>query len=236
MKIDVIISADDIKEEKIKGKSVVVIDVLRATSVIVTAISNGCREVIPVVDVDAAREIASKNKSIYLLGGERRALKIDGFDFSNSPLEYKANLVNGKKLVMTTTNGTRAIKGSVAAKNIIIGAMINAKAVSHRLIELDNDVVIVNAGTYGQFSIDDFICTGYIISLLKEKSNLELKLMDIATTALYIYEQNKDITSFIKYANHYNVIKNLGLFEDLKYCCSKDIVDVVPEYSEGIIK
>ncbi|WP_026881787.1 2-phosphosulfolactate phosphatase family protein [Clostridium akagii] len=234
MKIDIIISADDIKEDKIQGKSVVVIDVLRATSVIVTAISNGCKKVIPVVDVDAAREIASKDRNMYLLGGERKALKIEGFDFSNSPLEYKASIVNGKTVVMTTTNGTRAIKGSTAAKNIIIGAMINAKAVSARLKELNNDVVIVNAGTYGQFSIDDFICAGYIISLLNEKSSLEFT--DIATTALYVYEQNKDITSFIKYASHYNVIKDLGLYEDLKYCCSKDIIDVVPEYIEGIIK
>ena len=234
MKIDIIISADDIKEDKIKGKSVVVIDVLRATSVIVTAISNGCKKVIPVVDVDAAREIASKDRNMYLLGGERKALKIEGFDFSNSPLEYKASIVNGKTVVMTTTNGTRAIKGSTAAKNIIIGAMINAKAVSDRLKELNNDVVIVNAGTYGQFSIDDFICAGYIISLLNEKSSLEFT--DIATTALYVYEQNKDITSFIKYASHYNVIKDLGLYEDLKYCCSKNITDVVPEYIEGIIK
>ena len=236
MKIDVIISADDIKEAKIQGKSVVVIDVLRATSVIVTAISNGSREVIPVVDVDAAREIAKKDKNMYLLGGERRALKIDGFDFSNSPLEYKASIVKGKTVVMTTTNGTKAIKGSTAAKNIIIGAMINAKAVSQRIQELGNDVVIVNAGTYGQFSIDDFICTGYIISKLKENKKSNLELTDIATTALYVYEQNKDITSFIKYANHYNVIKDLGLYEDLKYCCSKDIVDIVPEYRNGIIK
>lgn len=236
MKIDVIISADDIKESKIQGRSVVVIDVLRATSVIVTAISNGCKEVIPVVDVDAAREMASKDRNMYLLGGERRALKIDGFDFSNSPLEYKASIVKGKTVVMTTTNGTKAIKGSTTAKNIIIGAMINAKAVSQRIQELGNDVVIVNAGTYGQFSIDDFICTGYIISKLKENKKSNLKLTDIATTALYVYEQNIDITSFIKYASHYNVIKDLGLFEDLKYCCSKDIVDVVPEYRDGIIK
>lgn len=236
MKIDVIISADDIKEAKLQGKSVVVIDVLRATSVIVTAISNGCRAVIPTVDVESAIGIAKKDRNMYLLGGERRALKIDGFDFSNSPLEYKASIVKGKTVVMTTTNGTRAIKGSTTAKNIIIGAMINAKAVSHRLQEIGNDVVIVNAGTYGQFSIDDFICTGYIISKLKGNGKVSLELTDIATTALYIYEQNKDITSFIKYANHYNVIKELGLYEDLKYCCSKDIVDVVPEYRDGIIK
>lgn len=233
MKIDVIISADDIKEEKIEGKSVVVIDILRATSVIVTAINNGCRKVIPVVNVEEAKDIAYKDRDLYLLGGERKALKIDGFDFSNSPLEYKADIVKDKIVVMTTTNGTRAIKRSAKAKNIIIGAMLNAKAVAKRLLEINNDVVIVNSGTYGQFSIDDFICTGYILSLLTESTNVELT--DISTTALYIYKQNNDITSFIKYAKHYNVIKELGLFEDLKYCTTKDITNVVPEYRDGEI-
>ncbi|MDD3223343.1 MAG: 2-phosphosulfolactate phosphatase family protein [Clostridium sp.] len=234
MNIDVMISADDIKQEKLKGKSAVVIDILRATSVIVTAMNNGCKAVIPVVAVEDAKKTAALFKGDYLLGGERNAVKIDGFDFSNSPLEYKPNLVNGKTLIMTTTNGTKAIKGSSSAKNIIIAAMINAKAAAKRLFELQNDIVIVNAGTNGNFSIDDFICAGYIINLLKQMGNVNLT--DIATTALYVYDQNKDVKSFIKYANHYNVIKELGLFEDLKYCCSKDIVDIVPECIDGVIK
>lgn len=234
MNIDIMISADDIKEKKLKGKSAVVIDILRATSVIVTAISNGCESVIPVVKVEDAREIAASFKGGYVLGGERNAVKIEGFDFSNSPLEYKPSLVKDKTLIMTTTNGTKAINGSSSAKNIIIAAMINAKAAAKRLSELGNDIVIVNSGTNGNFSIDDFICAGYIISLLKQMGDVDLT--DIATTALYVYDQNKDVKSFIKYARHYNVIKRLGLFEDLKYCCSKDIVDIVPECIDGVIK
>jgi 2-phosphosulfolactate phosphatase len=98
--------------------------------------------------VEEALKIANKDRSSCVLGGERNAVKIGGFDFSNSPLEYKDKLIKGKKLVMTTTNGTRAIKRSVLAKNILIGAMINASAVSKKVIELNNDVVIVNSGTY----------------------------------------------------------------------------------------
>ena len=233
MNVDIIISADDIKEKKILNKSVVVIDILRATSVIVTAINNGCKEVIPVLTVDEAVKIAGKDRNMYMLGGERDALKIQGFDFSNSPLEYNSNKVRGKTLVMTTTNGTRAIKASSKAKNIIIAAMINAKAVVQKLIDYNNDVVIVNSGTNGEFSIDDFICSGYIISTLKKE--MEVNLSDIATTSLYIYENNKDIKSFIKYANHYKKIKELGLHEDLEYCCQKDIIDSVPECKDGII-
>lgn len=234
MKLDIIISADDIKQEKVQGKTIIVIDMLRATSVITTALSNRCTEVIPVLTIEEALDIARKDKERYVLGGERKGLKIDGFDFSNSPLEYKEEFIKDKSLVMTTSNGTRAIKGSEGAKNILLGAMINAKAVSRKIMELNNDVVIVNAGTYGQFSIDDFLCSGYIIDCLKGKTELELS--DIATTAQYIYKNNEDIFSFIKYASHYKRIMELGLEDDLNYCCQKDIIDIVPEYKDGIIK
>lgn len=233
MKVDIIISADDIKEKKILNKSVVVIDMLRATSVIVTAINNGCEGVIPVLTVEEAVKIAEKHREKYILGGERNALKIQGFDFSNSPLEYNQDKVKGKTLIMTTSNGTRAIKASVKAKNIIIAAMINAEAVVQKLTHYNKDVVIINAGTNGEFSIDDFICSGYIISILKKEN--EIRLSDIATTSLYIYEKNRDIKSFIKYANHYKKIKELGLLKDLEYCCQKNIIDKVPEYSDRMI-
>jgi 2-phosphosulfolactate phosphatase len=233
MKVDLIISADDIKKEKVEGRAVVVIDMLRATSVIVTALNNGCRRVIPVLTVEEALDIASKNKDEYLLGGERKAIKIEGFNFSNSPLEYTLESVKGKSLIMTTTNGTRAIKGSEGAKHIFIGALINASAVAKKLLELGENVTIVNAGTYGQFSMDDFICSGYIIDRIMEKR--ECELTDIAKTAHYIYKMNPDVMDFISDAAHYKRIMELNLKDDLDYCCTKDIISKVPEYINGII-
>lgn len=232
MKIDLIISADDIKKEKVIDKSVVVIDMLRATSVIVTAMNNGCNEVIPVITIEEALSIAN-NEEKCILGGERKALKIEGFHCSNSPLEYTSQVVLEKTLVMTTSNGTRAIKGSEGARNIIIGALINAKAVAKKLIKLNNDIVIVNAGTYGEFSIDDFICSGYIIDCVLKEQKVELT--DIAKTAHYIYTQEPDL-KFIESASHFKRIEELNLYEDLKYCCKKDIIDIVPEYKEGRIR
>ena len=233
MKIDIIVSADDIKKEKIENKTVVVIDMLRATSVIITALNNGCKGVIPVLTVDEAADIVRNSKEEFMLGGERNALKIEGFHYSNSPLEYTRDTIEGKTLVMTTTNGTKAIKGCTGASSILIGAMLNAKAVAKKILELNKDVVIVNAGTYGEFSIDDFLCSGYIIHcVLKE---LEVDLSDIAITSHYIYKNNEDIHSFIKYASHYKRITKLGLEADLEYCCRKDIIDSVPEYKNGII-
>jgi len=233
MKIDIIVSADDIKKEKIKNKTVVVIDMLRATSVIVTAINNGCKGVIPVLTVDEAANIVKNSKEEFMLGGERNALKIEGFNYSNSPIEYTRETIDGKTLVMTTTNGTKAIKGCNGAGSILIGAMINAKAIAKTIVKLNKDVVMVNAGTYGEFSIDDFLCSGYIIDCVLKI--VETELTDIAFTSHYIYKNNEDIYSFIKHASHYKTITSLGLLEDLEYCCTKDIIEIVPEYKDGII-
>ncbi|MDT8716738.1 2-phosphosulfolactate phosphatase family protein [Clostridium sp. 19966] len=231
MNADIIISADDIKESKIRDKVVIVIDMLRATSVITTAFMNGCKNVIPVLTVERALEIA-KDKKGCILGGERKAVKIEGFDCSNSPLEYTSDIIKNKELIMTTTNGTRAINECKAAHKILIGCLLNAKACSEAASKYDRDVVIVNAGTYGQFSMDDFICSGYIIECMTKQE--KIKLTDIAFTAKHIYKQHEDILSFIKDANHFNVIKSLGLEEDLNYCIQKDITDVVP-YLQGEI-
>lgn len=236
MKIDLIISADYIEKNKIKDKVVVVIDMLRATTVITTALKNGAKKVIPMLTVEESFEVANKLKSCneeVILGGERRALKIDGFDCSNSPLEYTEEEVLNKTVILSTTNGTRALNLCESADLILIGSMINGLAVSKKLVELDKDIVFVNAGTNGEFSMDDYICAGYMIyNLLKEKN---CEMSDIAKMAKYIYENNKDIVSFIKNARHFNVLTSLGLQGDLKYCCSKDLTDIVPIFRDGKI-
>lgn len=229
MNIDVIISADHIKEEYLEDKIVVVIDMLRATSVVTTALANGAKEVIPMLTVEEAFEMKKylSEKGIdSLLGGERRAVRIEGFDFTNSPLEYTRDKIEGKSIILSTTNGTRAINLSLKANKILIGAMINANAVINSLNDNSNDIVFVNSGTNGQFSIDDFICSGYMINLLCKKDIYILS--DIAKTAKYIYDNNSDIVSFIKEARHYNILKDLKLQDDLEYCCKKDILDIVP--------
>lgn len=235
MRVDIIVSADEIKKEKIEGKTVVVIDVLRATSTIVTALYNGCKAVVPVLTVDEAKSIFNKNRENYILGGERNALKIEGFNCSNSPLEYKKEVVKDKELVITTTNGTKAIKGSIGAKNIIIGSMLNGPSVAKKIVDLDNDVVFVNAGTFGEFSLDDFVCSGYIIDCLKNNYNYEVEMTDIAATANYMYKSNEDLSTVLKMAKHYKRIIELGMKDDLEYCSKRDIIDIVPEYLEGKI-
>ncbi|APQ72534.1 2-phosphosulfolactate phosphatase [Clostridium botulinum] len=234
MNIDIVISADHIDEKRLINKTVIIIDILRATSVITTAINNGCKKVIPVLTVEEAKDIAKNSEEDIILGGERNALKIDGFNFSNSPLEYTKKYVEGKTVVLSTTNGTRAINNSFNAKTILISALINSKATAKAIDKLHEDLIIINSGTNGQFSIDDFICSGYLIDCLYNIRK-DLELSDIAKTAHYIYTNNKDIESFVKKATHYSRLKSLNLEKDLEYCFQKDIIDVVPQYKDGYI-
>lgn len=235
MKLDIIISADDISEGKIENKVVVVIDMFRATSVIVTALNNGCKEVIPYLTIEETLEHTKKlNREDYILGGERNAVKMKGFDLSNSPLEYTEEVVKNKAVLMTTTNGTRTLTKSTKAKKVLIAAMINAKAIAQALLEINDDVVIINAGTNGDFSMDDYICGGYIINEMS-KCGKDVQLTDIAKTANIIYKGHKDILSYVKEATHYSVMKSLELDKDIEYCIRKSFIDVVPEYLDGKI-
>lgn len=236
MRIDVIISAADVKLEKIKGKVVVIIDTLRATSVMVTSLMNGCEKIIPVREVEEAKSIAEAFRGSCLLGGERGGLKISGFDLSNSPFDYKREVVEGKTIVMTTTNGTQAINNCIEGDTILVGCFLNGQALAEKLLEMEQDVVIVNAGTNGEFSKDDFITAGYIISSLVYKSSVDVELSDIAITAMDIYRDHPDIISYVEDAYHYQKLKSLGYEEDIKYCFTKDITSIVPEIRDGYVK
>ncbi|MFR5266299.1 2-phosphosulfolactate phosphatase [Clostridium sp.] len=237
MKIDVIVSADHIKEFLLKDKVIVIIDVLRATSVITTALYNGAKAVIPVLTVEEAfekkKELLSLGKEV-ILGGERQALKIEGFDFTNSPLEYKSEEVKDKSIIFSTTNGTRALNSCSGGEVVLIASLLNGQAIAKELIRLNKDIVIVNSGTNGEFSMDDFICGGYIISEVVKEITCELT--DISKVAKDFYENNKNLRIALKEAKHYEVLKALSLEEDIEYCLNQNIYDIVLKYENGIIK
>lgn len=232
MRISLIPAVTYVNDDEIKGKTAAVIDVLRATSVMTTAIINGASEIIALTEVEDALRMKDAK---CILGGERKGLKIKGFDLSNSPLEYTRERVEGKKVIMTTTNGTKTLNKVEAADKIYIACMLNGKAVGKRLAEEEKDAVIVCAGTNGKFSIDDYACAGKIIYEANKFGKVELD--DFAYAAFSAYNDHKDdIISLVKNAYHYNYLLSLGLEEDLKYCFKEDISDLVLEYKNGRIK
>lgn len=232
MKVELCPTLNYIRDEDIKGKAVVVIDVLRATSVITTAINNGAKEVIVTIETEDAMRLKDKNS---LLGGERKGLKIQGFDLSNSPLEYKKEVVLNKRIVISTTNGTKAIKMSEKADKIYIASMLNGNAVAETLIKEGLDVVIICAGTNGRFSLDDYACAGKIIYNINEKHEIDMD--DFAISAYAAYRDHKaNIIDYISMAKHYKYLLSIGYGEDIKYCFTEDIMRVVPEYINESIR
>ncbi|SKC91773.1 2-phosphosulfolactate phosphatase [Maledivibacter halophilus] len=236
MNIDVMASVKEVNSHRIFKKNVVVIDVLRATSTIVTALANNAFSVIPVEHIEEARKIREDEKEgMILLGGEREAKIIDGFHFGNSPLSYMEDKVKDRKVVLTTTNGTRTIKACIGGENLYIASFLNVTAVIEKLIEYGKDIVIVCSGTDGQYSMDDALCAGMIISLINNMKNIITT--DLGWTIKELYEAYKyDFHGLLKNCRHYKRLKENGFEEDLKYCLQTDIYDIVPIYREGSIQ
>ena len=228
---DVIVSHKLIEGKDLIGKTVIVIDTLRASTVMITALANQAKSIRCVLEPEEALKYKAENPEI-ILGGERHALKIDGFDHSNSPLEYSQELVAGKNLMMTTSNGTRTLLKSETAETILIGCLRNAKAVIHHALSLKKDIILMNAGTDGEFTLDDFITAGAMLHEIKD----EVQMSDQALSALLIYEAHSDIHSALSDSLHYKRLKGLGLTADLDYCLQKNTTDVIGIMAAGLIK
>ncbi len=230
MKINVIPTAQQAQGIDFSGKTAVVIDVLRATSVITTALDNGAREVIPVKTIEEAQSLYATCDNA-LRCGERNAVKIEGFDLGNSPLEYKKKTVEGKTLILTTTNGTNALNNIKGADEVVLACFRNAKAMANHLVGLSHrgsrDIIIVCAGTEGRFSMDDGLCAGMIIELLKQ--NTEVETDDFGLLLNRCYNESKDnLFGALSECYHLKRLFMLGFYDDIKFCLETNCVGTVP--------
>lgn len=211
------------------GVAAIVIDALRMTSVAATALSNGCAGVLACAEVDSARQAASETDA--LLGGERNALLIPGFDFSNSPLEYTPERIAGRRLVMSTSNGTKAIAAVSGAKRALLGAFVNASAAA-RAVAGEETVVIVCAGTLGAFTLEDALAAGAILEALQAQG-VPLVPDDMAVAARMLYDAAKDdLYAALMPTKHFSRLRALGFEEDLRYCLTLDKLSAVPQRGE----
>ncbi|KAF5061228.1 2-phosphosulfolactate phosphatase [Proteiniclasticum sp. QWL-01] len=223
-------SHEAIHPEQLPGKTVIVIDTLRATTVMVTALANGARSIRCVMEPEEALRLRDDQPGL-LLGGERHALKIPGFDLSNSPLEYTTETVFGRDLVMTTSNGTRTLLRTAGASEVLIGCLLNARAVMTRALESGRDILLLNAGTMGLFSLDDFITAGAML----HEARGAVSLTDLALAARLLYESCPEIHPALTESVHYGRLRELGLQDDLNYALRPNRLDVVPRYREGLV-
>jgi len=228
---------EEIKNIEFAGKLVVVIDVLRASSTIVTALANGCQGFIPILSPKQAKEEAQQfEKERVLLGGEREGKKIEGFDLGNSPREYKREVVKDKTVIFSTTNGVKTLEMVKDARRIIIGSFLNLQAVCNYCTNYQGDILIICAGKEGKYSLEDTACAGTLVDSLKNILSDTHQQSDANLTALLVYEKfNNNTLAILRKSQHGRYLENIGLGEDLKFCSQVDFFHIVPIFREGII-
>jgi 2-phosphosulfolactate phosphatase len=215
--------------------SAVVIDAIRATTSIVAAVAAGCREVVPYRTAEEVRaEAARRPAGSVVTAGERKGVRIEGLDHNNSPSVMTAENVGGRTLLLTTTNGTQAILDAMAAREVLIAAMPNRRAVARRLAALGRRVVFVSAGTVGTVSCEDTLVAGAVIAaLLDEKRCQEpfsWRLEDSALVALAAWQGAEGRLDELFHRTWGGAfIARLGLEADLAVCTQVDTMDVVPQ-------
>ena len=188
MHIDVHFVPSPLNPRLLSDRAVVVIDVLRATSVMVHALSEGAIEIIPITTVEEAlQRVKTFPSGTTLLGGGRGSRKIEGFDLGNSPKEYSANRVRGKRLILTTTNGTKAFQFVSSGEEIMVGSFFNIGATAIRCFELEKDLLIFPSGDKGNFSLEDTVCGGMLIDLIIKRGKKPVTLTDASHAAHILY-------------------------------------------------
>lgn len=238
MKVDVFFAPQHVEELELRGKRVVVIDVLRASSSIAVALYNGAKEIIPVPTVEAAMKIVDNLAGdVTLLGGERNGRMIEGFHLGNSPDEYAGERVRGKSIVFTSTNGSQAIAKAKYAQEMIVCGFVNISTVAAYLGELAGDVTILCAGREGDFSMEDSVCAGMLLSKLENEIEREVIYGDAGAAALILYKsQKRSLSKMISSSEHGRYLKQIGFGADLKSCSSVDTVPVLPVSVGNVVK
>ena len=209
---------------------VVVIDILRATSTIATALYNGAKEVIPVDSVEKCIRLGKEMACIT--AGERDGQIAEGLQYGNSSFEYPREFVQGKILVLTTTNGTKLLHMALAkgATEIITGSFLNFSAVCDHLLEEKKNVILACAGWKDKVNIEDTLFAGAVISRLKDGFEINCDASNMAAT-LYLQGRD-DLYTFLKRnnASHYHRLMNFGLERDIRLCLTPDVANVLPYY------
>ncbi|MCP4457479.1 MAG: 2-phosphosulfolactate phosphatase [Cytophagales bacterium] len=220
--IEVCLTPDLIHQHELAGKIVVVVDIFRATSCIVTGLANGVAAIKPVGEIDEALELGKQG---YAMAGERGGKKVDGFDMGNSPFEYMGKELVGKKVAISTTNGSKAILKSDGAQEILVGAFLNLKATVGYLLDASRSIVILCAGWKGTVNIEDTLYAGALIDELAEEMETS---GDSAVLAHQLFVGNHENTEAIAgESSHAKRLAGFGVEKDLVFCMTENEYNIV---------
>jgi 2-phosphosulfolactate phosphatase len=216
----------------LKNTVVVIIDVFRATSTIATALYNGAVRVIPVSGVEECRKLGNELPEA-ITAGEREGKVIEGLQYGNSPAEYPREFIKGKTLVITTTNGTKLLHMALAkgCAEVITGSFPNLTAVCDYLISQNKNVILGCSGWKDMFNLEDALFAGAVISRVKEHFAIHDDSSLMAAEMYQLHHHN--LYGFLQQSTHWHRLAAYGLQNDLKYCVSIDVANVLPIYKNG---
>lgn len=222
-KIEVCLSPELIHLHSLKDKIVVVVDIFRATSTMITALANGVKAITPVADLETCRNFQNRG---YVIAGERNGLPADGFELGNSPLSYLDNAYAGKRIAVTTTNGTLAVEKSKAGSaEVLIGAFLNLQATADYLAKKENDVLIHCAGWKGRFNLEDSLFAGALTYALTPSHTFDC---DGALAMVALYQAHKeDLGTFLNQASHAKRLQNHNIEADIDFCLTFNKYDLI---------
>ncbi len=220
--IEVCFTPELIHLHEVKGKLVVVVDIFRATSTMVAALAHGVTEILPFADLESCRAMQAQG---YLIAGERDGLTAPGFELGNSPVAFLEGNYAGKKLAMTTTNGTLALDKSKGASEILIGAFPNLKATASYIQSRNLDVLIHCAGWKGRFNLEDSLYAGALVQALSS-SHANQEDGALAMSSLFAQEGN-NLASYLAQASHAKRLQNHGIEADIDFCLTLNRYDQV---------
>ena len=236
MRIDVLFGVQNVAPADVQGRVVAVIDVLRASTTIAVALSNGARVVLPMESSDdAVMRSKQLERGGFKLAGERRMLKMEGFDLGNSPREHTREAVEGQTVILATTNGTKALLAVQGARDVVVASYVNLSAVSAMLraaLRGGADILLVAAGQDRQFALEDAACAGRLVHTVSKRLN-GIEMNDAAFSASLIDKKfGNDLTRLFNTAAHGRALAAAGFAEDLVACAAIDSYPVIPIFQD----
>ncbi len=233
MRIDTYFTVPEVDGTELSGSTVVVIDVLRATTTIVEALANGAREIFPTESTeDAVKLVSSLGREDSLLCGERKAEKVEGFDLGNSPHEFTSDVVAGKKVVMNIAHVTRALRLAQEGDRVLPCALTNLGSVAEELL-MAGHISIICIGQEDTFSLDDALCAGHLIERVlagpESKKDEDPELNDAARAVRAFAQARKPTKRFLSLSAAGRAVIGVGLEDDLALCADVDRHDVLVE-------
>ncbi|MDQ0340887.1 2-phosphosulfolactate phosphatase [Caldalkalibacillus uzonensis] len=233
-KIHLLMRKEELDTEKLEDKVVIVLDILLATTTVVTVLEHGAKEVIPVLDEEEARQKAKVySAGEHLLAGEYQGKTIDGF-LDPGPTFLKEK-VKGKTVILSTTNGTVAIRKAAGAEKVYIGAFLNGERVAQKIVSDHHDqtILIVCSGSGGAFNLEDFYGAGYLSHCLVRHQRQPWELTDAAQAALLFYQSRKGQgESVLKCSRVGQILTRHGFGHEVLYAAERDAAQVVPYLTE----